>query len=541
MGFARGKRDKGSSETKADRPTPAMSRKPAGDVRAAFAEATAGGAVAVPHRARMEAGFGESFAGVRVHLGGAAPLSRIAAAAAASDEHIAFANRAPTERQVAHELAHVVQQRRHSRTPAGLREVSQPGDAAEREADAAARAVSAGAVFRVQQAPTALVARDSVPVAAGSGWFPSQQTVPPGTPPPWGCFENSATWTAAGAPKEFDKFLALSLPEREQVLVKTYASGALSKSLAALGLNARLPKYADVVREILRWIEENETRKTTGKNDAEMAKVQAGFIKADPKVAAGNWGGEKTTAASPKTRWGGLLEPAQKAWEKRAVAAITKVVAYASVNAPELQVTAASFEFEPEKVDASSKAALGTGGSKPGENMRIGFEFVAMVEVNPAYVLQIVAHELYGHPVFNGPTKRTYQGDLFTKAAALAPAGTVTDPTGTQTFNYYASELYSWLLMIPYAKTTDAGDVKKEIESPDGKRAVTSLNYDPVAGAEGWLTRIKSKWEPSLVVGLVRGLYQRVRNDPTVKPLSKTTFATIIKKVFPSDHATILK
>lgn len=484
-----------------------------------------GSGVAVPHRARMEAGLGESFAGVRAHLGVGEPLARIGARAAASGEHVAFASASPEPAEVAHELAHVVQQRRHGGAVQALSEVSQPGDASEREASAAAQVVSAGGSFRVQEAPTARVARNGPPLASGSGWFPSQQAVPPGTPPPQSCFEDASAATAAGAPAAFDKFIALAESVQMTVLSITYASGSLSKALAALGLRSREAKYADAVRKILVWIEQTEARKATGKTDDEMAKIQAGFIKADPKVTTGNWGGVK------QTRWQGMLQPARDAWTKRANTAIASVVTYATANAPELKITASTFEFDPDGIDATAKFSPATVGSQPGKTMKINLEFVALAEANPAYVLQFVAHEVYGHPVFD--TKgRTYQGDLFQKAAALTPSGTVADPSGTQNYNYYPSEIYSWLLMVPYAKPTAAADKAKMLGTPGNSDTVDVANWKPQGSIDGWVAELKSKWEASLAPGLMRGFYKRVANDPAVKKVSLAALQSAIVKAF---------
>jgi hypothetical protein len=114
----------------------------------AFAVATAGQPTRLPHLQQMEAAFGQSFAGVRAHVGtGAARrgLSTLGARAAAFGDCVAFAESAPEPRLVAHELAHLVQQGQgtsHVQTKATS--VSKPGDAPEAAADRAAEAVVRG-------------------------------------------------------------------------------------------------------------------------------------------------------------------------------------------------------------------------------------------------------------------------------------------------------------------------------------------------------------------------------------------------------------
>jgi peptidoglycan/xylan/chitin deacetylase (PgdA/CDA1 family) len=104
-------------------------------------------------RARMEPGFGHSFADVRVHADGRAAESAraVGARAYAVGRDVVFGagryapGSAEGERLIAHELAHVVQQR--GAASASLQrslEIGAVDDPAEREADAAARAVLAG-------------------------------------------------------------------------------------------------------------------------------------------------------------------------------------------------------------------------------------------------------------------------------------------------------------------------------------------------------------------------------------------------------------
>ncbi len=114
----------------------------------AFAGATSGTPSALPHLARMEQAFGESFAGVRAHVGtpeARSGLSGLGARAAAFGQSVAFAEASPDQHVVAHELAHVVQQRRGSHgVQAKAAAVSRSGDHAERAADRAADAIVRG-------------------------------------------------------------------------------------------------------------------------------------------------------------------------------------------------------------------------------------------------------------------------------------------------------------------------------------------------------------------------------------------------------------
>jgi hypothetical protein len=115
------------------------------DPSAAFADATRGGGSGIPYQQDMESAFGQDFSGVKAHFGQEGPMSAIGARAAASGERVVFGENNPDRRVVAHELAHVVQQRNvGARGVQGFTGLSRPGDASEREADAVAERVASG-------------------------------------------------------------------------------------------------------------------------------------------------------------------------------------------------------------------------------------------------------------------------------------------------------------------------------------------------------------------------------------------------------------
>jgi hypothetical protein len=483
----------------------------------------------------MESRFDWNFADVRVH---ADPADATAAAAVGawaftSGTDIVFARGAYApgtqagDRLISHEQAHVVQGQRFGAT--GGAAVSQSGDAAEREA----RRVADGGHADVREVP-ALIARDGPRLA------PPPNVVPQNTPPVFGVFEDPGVATPAGAVAAFDKYLNLTPADQETARRWSYSTGRLQTALASLGpVNSEDPKYRGAVKEILQWIEQTETRKTTGKSDADIAKTQAGVIQPLASAPPG-WGG----AGSGATRWGGLLPAAKTSWTDRGNKAISAMVSYAGTKAPELRLSTASFELDFDGVDRISQSAFATGGSVPGVTVMVGFEFVAATEVNPAYALSTVVHELKGHPMYNvaGGPASTYAGKLYQDAAAQVPATKTVDPTGTETFDYWNSEIYSLLKEIPYWSSVSQADAAKNLGIPGNTQNVAQLNYDPRDEIKTNLDSIRKNWEPSLVNGIVRGLYKRVAADPSMKKVSVTEFERLIKAIFPvTDAAVILK
>jgi hypothetical protein len=115
----------------------------AGDAQAIAATGFTGSAAAPPHLAAVQRSFGRhDVSGVRAYVGGpaASAAASLGAAAYASGDQVAFAD-SPDLFLVAHELAHVVQQRGGVQLKGG---VGAAGDAYERHADAVAAAVVRG-------------------------------------------------------------------------------------------------------------------------------------------------------------------------------------------------------------------------------------------------------------------------------------------------------------------------------------------------------------------------------------------------------------
>jgi len=99
----------------------------------------------LPYRAQMETAFGQDFSNVRVKTGQARAMGQINARAAAQGEQVAFGDSTPSPQIVAHELAHVVQHRRHGGMGVQKKPMIASADnAAEREADMVGERVARG-------------------------------------------------------------------------------------------------------------------------------------------------------------------------------------------------------------------------------------------------------------------------------------------------------------------------------------------------------------------------------------------------------------
>jgi outer membrane protein OmpA-like peptidoglycan-associated protein len=124
-----------------------------------FRAATSGPSQTIPFQAEMEGAFGQDFSDVQAHTGQQGAMHALGARAAAQGEQVAFASPSPDRAVVAHELTHVVQQRKAGGGLAMLSTVSSPGDASEREAERVAEAVRQdGEVPEIVEHPTGQLA-----------------------------------------------------------------------------------------------------------------------------------------------------------------------------------------------------------------------------------------------------------------------------------------------------------------------------------------------------------------------------------------------
>ncbi len=139
--------------------------------RVAGAGASSGEPLPGGLRERFEQSLGADLTGVRVHTGrasadAAASIHARAFTGAGTGADIRFADGAydpgSTDGQhlLAHEVAHTVQQRGVAARPQAKLEISTPGDASEREADAAADAMLAGRPVTVSAVSNSVLARD---------------------------------------------------------------------------------------------------------------------------------------------------------------------------------------------------------------------------------------------------------------------------------------------------------------------------------------------------------------------------------------------
>jgi hypothetical protein len=494
-----------------------------------------------PTRDAMEERFGQDFGHVRIHADPhAADSARAVQAQAytvANDIVFAPGRYAPStswgQRLIAHELAHVVQQRR------GAGEGVAEDARLEAEARQAADTTTRGRPFPVAGRAGIGIARQGagVPVPAPMGGV---RAPPP--PAPVNPFEDpAAVANAAGAAKAMADYQKLGEVERRWAVRMSY-KGPLRQVLAQLPASDQVKLFAPQLMEIGRFVEEIATRATAGMSDDQIAAEEAKFlVKQAVDEAAKKSGGAPPTPAQVQqarkaqvaatsiqagsTAWWGSQSATQQAdWIRRGNAAIASIVTYAAAHHPELGLTAAHFNL-----DFPGTESRGAWVVAAGSPAMVGKAFVESAELNPAYVMDVAVHEIFGHPEY-GPYGTEYHLKLYDAAARKIPGYTPPDTTTAaghearrlelDAYAYQETEIFAILRSMSYRTApTTAAD------------AAVVPNLDTQTLVTKHVGFIKLQWSPTVVVALLRGLRQRLAIDPRITPAALAVFdAAVLAK-----------
>lgn len=373
--------------------------------------------------------------------------------------------------------------------------------------------------------------------------------------------DEAAGWKdAPGAAAAIDAYVKLSESDRRTAVATSYKKD-LVLVLQALSAEDKVHKYRAAIMEIARWVQEEETRASAGMTDDQIATVQKDWMKKQAEDAAKAAAAAKApvsktpppppTAAEVEAErkkavestsippaapsgWDALSAPDQANWTTRATLAITKVVSLAAAKHPELKVKASNFRIAFKDIENRGAGVLAFGESDGagGERAAIGFAFVSAVELNPAYVMDVVVHELYGHPEY-GVYGTEYHLALYDKATGMMP-GYVKPAAGTQArrseidaYAYQETEMYSVLRSMPYRTAATGKDVGK----------VPNLDTQTIIDWRVGL--MKSQWAPVLIVPVLRGYRMRLVIDPRITGAALNVFDAGVAKTF--DAATFAK
>jgi hypothetical protein len=347
--------------------------------------------------------------------------------------------------------------------------------------------------------------------------------------------EKSAFANGAEAAKALNAYKALSPPDRRNAVAASYKVD-LVLVLSALSGPDKVHTFAAELREILRIVEELETRASAGMTDDQIAAEQAAFMIKEAAAAAkaAADAAAKAKGVAPKPPTPAEIEKARKdavaassipkskvtwwstadqpKWLKRGAAAIDAVVKHAAAHHPELGITPANF-----KLDFPGIEARGAGVVAAGSPAQVGKAFVEAVELNPAYVMDVVVHEVFGHPEY-GTYGSEYHLALYDLAQTKVPgyvkpaAGSAERTTELDAFAYQETEIYAVLRSMAYRTAPAAKDAGK-VPALDTQVLVT------------WHVETMTKqWSPKLIVPVLRGLRRRLIIDPRINVAALKVF-----------------
>jgi hypothetical protein len=217
-------------------------------------------------------------------------------------------------------------------------------------------------------------------------------------------------------------------------------------------------------------------------------------------------------AKSAPTWWGGLSAADKGNWIKRGNKAVDTVVKHAKAKHPELKITAANFNLDFPKTQARGLNVVAAGSPA-----LIGKTFVQSVELNPAYVMDVVVHEIFGHPEY-GTYGTEYHLALYDQATAKVggyvkpAAGSPDRTTELDAYAYQETEIYAVLRSSSYRT------------APTAKDAPKVPNLDTQTLVDWHVGLIKKQWAPTAVVAILGGLRKRLRVDPRITQAALTMF-----------------
>ena len=213
---------------------------------------------------------------------------------------------------------------------------------------------------------------------------------------------------------------------------------------------------------------------------------------------------------------------------------MAKVVAHAKAKHPELALTDKAFRIAFKDVESrgATVVAFGESDGAGGTRAAVGFAFVTAVELNPAYVMDVVVHEVAGHPEY-GPYGTEYHLALYDRAMGKMPgyvkpaAGTSARRSEIDAYAYQETEMYSVLRSMAYRTAPTAADAGK-VPNLDTQRIVTYR-----------VGLMKKQWAPTLIAAILRGYRKRLVIDPRISGAALGVFDAALKTHF--DAATVAK
>jgi hypothetical protein len=496
----------------------------------------------------MEQAFGTDLDDVRLHTGseGASLAQSQSSSAVTWGNHIALApgkyrpGDVFADMLLAHEVAHTIEQRRSRDGSAG-------GNLSESASEDAADTAAVHAVGRQQGAPSPAPAipHGSLSLRRCGGRKKRLEEA----------LKGESVWTASLAREAFEEYRDMDASERQDLFSRYFSRGALHSMLRALSAADRAT-YNEEIQDILRRAQRagvlGAAQAAGIASEAALAQTQAGFMVArNEELARRNRPADappptreevatqqrtQVSQTSIEPRSTPLSAEDEREWTRRANAAVPRLVEYARRTHPGLGLTAAHIVVAVRRVHLRGQTVLAFGEDSGGRHVAVvGRTFAELVEADPAYALDTIVHEVFGHTEYGpyGQAGSEYGLVLYDLAAARMP-GYTRPATGTQArrseidaYAYQETEIYSLLRQLPYNVPL----------AP--QHAGLHGHPEPEQWVTGRVARIKRQWEPRVARALLRGMVVRFRMDPRLTQRAVEAFERAIRANYTGADAAI--
>jgi hypothetical protein len=419
-------------------------------------------------RARMEQGFGSSFADVRVHTdpNTGTVSTRLGARAFTVGEHVGFGlgeyqpGTPVGDALLAHELAHVVQQRGSSAAAASP-EVAEPRgleDEADRSAVAVVQSIWPGRALGALARNAGLTLRTGLRLQRCK----SERT------------------------KEIERLGGVQYAEMERK--RKAEEERLRKEAEEDAKKKGLPPPA--------------TAPTVDMEDTVKKDIaKSGF------------------STHPAAAWTGLSDADKKKWEADAKKAWDSVVASTKGTELEKVVAGKGYEFLPEEALTKGYYAW-----RNGDKLGFGMSWVTAALANPKNGWPNVAHELGGHLEYG----KEYSGEVMAAVQDLMPEAerkklALDTDEGRRLF--YLTYIYPETEIFAAVR-------ERRYSTPESGTAPTYGGLKPEANVPDRLTKMKDVLAPDVAKAVLKQLRAKIDAHPEILPRDRKWFVEQVKIVF---------
>jgi hypothetical protein len=359
----------------------------------------------------------------------------------------------------------------------------------------------------------------------------------------WDAIKEGASnwWDSANSQSDewFALYKSKNNQDRLQMARDEYDQNKLDDIVRDLPLHQAKEQYQDELGEVLDRYQEWEMTRLSGKTPAQNAQTQGDFMHQEALVAAQESTGQDNPTAQqiedaheesvadqdyitePETlEWDAMTQTERDSWTARGNAAFDSVLAEMATTHPELRYTRADLVLAFRQVEAYGAVAY-----TDGTQCFVGMDFVIATELDPAFAISTIVHEMEGHPEFDSGYSVTM--DLYDAGAARMPGYTQPadgSPERDEEWNrygYFESEIGALLREIPYDKPQN----EMGADNPMGTTGdlLEMLLPNMVAGIA-----------PELVQPLMEGLKNRFGIDPRITDAALAVFVAEVNRLTPA-------